>query len=137
LLSAFCGSHSNFIEILYQIGLLQAIDIPLSDFGGLGPEGKGVLTISGDPVSFPRYGKTEEIDKLPGLSPWFIDLVLRSVETYDKHVGSAVVDAKLVCLRPACKIDVIVTVNSRNSAAGTSSGAVLTEFLDPYQLAFG
>jgi GGDEF domain-containing protein len=32
----------------------------LSSFGGLGPEGKGVLTISGGLASFPRDGRTSD-----------------------------------------------------------------------------
>jgi PleD family two-component response regulator len=46
LLSAFCGSHSNFIKILYQIDPSRAINIPLFTFGGL--------------ASFPRDGETIE-----------------------------------------------------------------------------
>jgi hypothetical protein len=38
--------------------------------------------------------------------------VLRSVKSDDKHVLSAVVDAKLVCMRSACMIAVIGTINS-------------------------
>jgi GGDEF domain-containing protein len=32
----------------------------LSSFGGLGPEGKGILTISGGLASFPRDGRTSD-----------------------------------------------------------------------------
>ena len=62
--------------------------------------------------------------------------VLRSVESDDIHIRSAVVDTKQVGMRLASMIDVIGTVNSRNSATGASSGTVLPEFLGPDQLAF-
>ncbi len=61
--------------------------------------------------------------------------VFRSVESDDIHIPSAIVDTELVCMRPACMIAVVGAVNSHNSATGASSGAVLTKFLGPDQLA--
>ena len=55
------------------------------------------------------------------------------VESDDIHIRSAVVEAKQVCIRLACMIAVIVTINSHGPAACASAGVELAEFLGPDQ----
>ena len=59
-----------------------------------------------------------------------------AIESDYKHIPSAVVDTKLVSMRPACMIAVIGAINSHNSATGAAFGPAPAKCLGPNQLTF-